>query len=180
MRTFLLSEAQKFFLRELRQLHCVTEAQAWHLLVESFGLSENAVAPIQRQLKTAALVRRLDGVIVLDGSKPDPQRLMANELLLGLYPANLPRIREAPAPFLLTAVTEDRQLPVASLPIGAEVSVCCAIANHSAEAGSLPTVYALLLEAEQQISALKLSRPCLLAYYSGEKLCVVKHKPNVT
>ena len=82
MRTFLLSEAQKFFLRDLRQLHCVTEAQAWHLLVERFGVSENAVAPILRQLKTAGLVRRLDGVIVLDGSKPDPQRLMANELLL--------------------------------------------------------------------------------------------------
>lgn len=180
MKSFLLSEAQKFFLQELRQLHCVTEAQARHLLVERFGVSENAVAPILRQLKTAGLVRRLDGVIVLDGSKPDPQRLMANELLLGLYPAGLPRICEAPVPFLLAAVTEDRQLLVASVSIGAEVSVCCAVENHAAEAGLLPTVYALLLEAEQQISTVKLSRPCLLVYYSGEKLCVVKHKPNVT
>lgn len=180
MKNFLLSEAQKFFLRELRKLHCLTDAQARHLLVERFGVSENAVAPILRQLKTAGLIRRLDGVIIPDGGKPDSRRLMANELLLGLYPGELPLIRDASAPFLLTVVTADKQLLVAGIPCGAEPVVCSAVKNHAAMGDSLPTVYALLLESENQLSALELPRSCLLAYYSGEKLCVTKHKPNVT
>lgn len=180
MKHFLLSEAQGFFLRELRQLRCVTEGQARHLLMERFGASENAVAPILRQLKTAGLIRRLDGVIVPDGGKPDSRRLMANELLLGLYPGGLPVICNAAAPFLLTAVTEDRQLLAAWVPCGAEAGICCAVAGHAAKGSPLPTIYALLLESEKQAAMLDLPRPCLLAYYSGEKLCVAKHKPNRT
>lgn len=180
MKHFLLSEAQVFFLRELRQLRCVTEGQARHLLMERFRVGENAVAPILRQMKMAGLIRRLDGVIVLDGGKPDLQRLMANELLLGLYPSDLPVIRDAAAPFLLAAVTEDKQLLAAWVPCGTETGICCAVAGHAANSGQFPTIYALLLESEKQIALLDLPRSCLLAYHSGEKLCVTKHKPNRT
>lgn len=180
MKDILLSDAQKFFLGQLHAFHCLTEAQARHILTVHGGAGERAVAPILRQLKSAGVIRRQDGVIIPDGGWVSRKRLLANDLLLGLLPNSLPALKDGTAPVLLTAVTDRQQILFIWTAAGAETEVCRFVEAHMAASHALPTVYALLLENAAQISNLTLSRSCLLAYYADGELAVEKYIPQPT
>lgn len=180
MKNILLSDAQRFFLRQLYDFHCLTEAQARHLLTVHGGAGERAVAPILRQLKSAGMIRRQDGVIFPDGGRISRKRLLANELLLGLFPDSLPALKDGTAPVLFTAVTERKQILFLWTAAGAETEVCRFVDTHLAASHGFPTVYALLLERAEQIPKLTLSRACLLAYDAEGELAVKKYVPQST
>lgn len=84
------SPEQKYLLEVLKKTGCMRKSQALTLLHRQFGTSQNAIGPICRQLRDAGYLREFDGVISAVGPQYEPFIPNAIDLILAIFPRELP------------------------------------------------------------------------------------------
>lgn len=84
------SPEQKYLLEVLKKTGCMRKSQALTLLHRQFGTSPNAIGPICRQLRDAGYLREFDGVISAVGPQYEPFIPNAIDLILAIFPRELP------------------------------------------------------------------------------------------
>lgn len=160
-----LSKEQEYLLHFLQRMGCLRQEQAAAILRRKFDTPQKAMPAIIRQLRSAGQLREHDGVLIEPTRLASLAMLRAIDVLLAVFPAELPEATVSGGPLLVTAydAARDLQLQILHIPTGKERETC-ELAGRMPPT-EIPTMLVLLLDAEEQRDHIKLNRiSYLLAY----------------
>ena len=172
MNGFLASPAQEFLLRQMKCYQVLSRKQIYDLL-QRFGTSERAWAPILNQLIQFGQIECKGDRYTLPGIMPSSIYQMAAELILRLFRSELPEVYPLLAPKVLAAVANDRMLVTVWIAKGQEHEIRVLTPPHE-----MPTVTALLLEDRLQAERMYVPYPCLVVWRENDQLKIQKKEPE--
>lgn len=163
-----LSEEQEYLLHFLHRVGCLRQEQAAALLRRKFGTPQKAMPAIIRQLRSAGQLREHTGILTRATQPASLAMLRAIDVLLAVFPAELPEATVSGGPLLITAydAARDLQLQILHIPAGKERETC-GLAERMPPA-DIPTMLVLLLDAEEQRDHVKLNRVAYLLAYPDQ------------
>lgn len=168
------SPEQKYLLEVLKKTGCMRKSQALTLLHRQFGTSPNAIGPICRQLRDAGYLREFDGVISAVGPQYEPFIPNAIDLILAIFPRELP-IFERTAQNSLYALGARSGLLARVFYLSQEQKIF-ALPERDTIAEPASTLTVLLLEDATQAGRIPPDLSCLLAYpEQNGKLTLKQH-----
>lgn len=168
------SPEQKYLLEVLKKTGCMRKSQALTLLHRQFGTSPNAIGPICRQLRDAGYLREFDGVISAVGPQYEPFIPNAIDLILAIFPRELP-IFERTARNSLYALGTQSGLLARVFFLSREQKMF-ALPERDIVAEPASTLTVLLLEDATQAGRIPSDLSCLLAYpEQNGKLTLKQH-----
>ena len=168
------SPEQKYLLEVLKKTGCMRKSQALTLLHRQFGTSQNAIGPICRQLRDAGYLREFDGVISAVGPQYEPFIPNAIDLILAIFPRELPTFERTARNSLYALGTQSGLLARVFF-LSREPKIF-ALPERDIVAEPASTLTVLLLEDATQAGRIPPDLSCLLAYSEQNgKLTLKQH-----
>lgn len=163
-----LSSEQEYLLHFLQRMGCLRQEQAAAILRRKFDTPQKAMPAIIRQLRSAGQLREHAGVLIEPARSTSPAMLRAIDVLLAVFPAELPEATVSGRPLQITAydAVRDLQLQILHVPAGKERETCGNAGRMPST--DIPTMLVLLLDAEEQRDHVKLNRIAYLLAYPDQ------------